>query len=72
MKWVWIYCDSYSFAIIQTWITIMLDKSFILGIKCQKLFMYGDEIMYQYIEEQDICASVWWALPKGNAQMQQQ
>jgi hypothetical protein len=36
----------------------MLDKSFILGIKCQKLFMYGDEIMYQYIEEQDICASV--------------
>ncbi len=50
----------------------MLDKSFILGIKCQKLFMYGDEIMYQYIEEQDICASVWWALPKGNAQMQQQ
>lgn len=27
--------------------TIMLDKSFILGVKkCWEWFMYGDEIMY--------------------------
>jgi hypothetical protein len=50
--------------------TIMLDKSSILGVKCQKWFMYGDEIMYQYVGEEDICVDVWWTLPRGNAQMQ--
>jgi hypothetical protein len=45
MKWVRIYGDSYSFAI-QAWTNNMLDKSSILGVKCWKQFMYGDEIMY--------------------------